>query len=171
MSEVELVGWDDLIRNLDALAPRAEKNILRGMVRLGANEVRDAIKDKAPILKPDTLNPHERYPGQLRDSVVSVSVQIPNAAAAGVKIRGSREELQSAKQAGRALGKGKLKAAANALAQAMADGFYWRWVEFGSPHNTPAQPFIRPGWDGVKGSLLDRMAAYGRERLSDLIRD
>jgi len=174
MPEYQLEGWQDLIENLQKLPARAEKNILRGMVADSAAATRDAIKERAPLLKPETLNPHNRYPGQLRDSVISVRVnpnQTPGAVAAGVKIRGSAEALQETKSAGRALGKGRLKTAATALASAMADGYYWRWIEFGSPHNRPPQPFIRPAWDGIKGSLLARMRDYASARLGKLTRD
>lgn len=171
MSEVELKGWDDLMRNLDQVGARAKKNILRGMLRDSSHAVRDAIKELAPILKPGTKNPHERYPGQLRDSVIAVDVQIPESVAAGVKIRGSREQLQAVRQAGRALLKNRLKSAAGSLGKALGYGFYWRWIEYGSPHNDPAQPFVRPGWDGVKNTLLERMATYGRKRIAKLAED
>lgn len=172
--EVELQGWEELKRNLDQLPARAQKNILRGMVRAEAKHIADAIKDRAPVLKPQTINPHERYAGQLRDAVTAVSLNpsaTPGAVAAGVRIRGSREALQQTIKAGRALGKGKLKGAARALAKAIADGYFWRWVEFGSPHNEPPNPFVRSGWDAEKTGSLGRMAQYCRKRLDRLVRD
>lgn len=174
MPEVQLIGWERLIENLDNLAPRLQKNILRGALREGAHEVADAIKERAPLLQEGTLNPHGRYSGQLRDSVRAVDVNpkdTPGAIAAGVKINGTSEGLEQSKVAGRALRKGKLKGAARALAQAMADGYYWRWVEYGSPHNEPPNPFVRAGWDAVKPGILQRIADYIQDRLDKLTHD
>lgn len=174
MSEVRLEGWEDLIKNLEKLAPRVEKNVLRGALRAEAHVIAEGIKQRAPLLKPGTLNPNGRYTGQLRDAVRAVDVNpkaTPGAVAAGVKIAGTREGLQQSKVAGRALRKGKLKGAARALAQAMADGFYWRWVEYGSPHNTPPNPFIRSAWDELKSGSVTRIGDYIRDRLDRLTHD
>lgn len=171
MSEFQLQGWDELKANLDALPARVQKNLLRGATRAAAVTVRDAIKERAPILKSGTKNPHERYPGQLRDSIIAIGVNKPGSAAAGVRIRGSSEALQSVKQAGRALLKHKLKSAAKALSTGLADGYFWRWIEFGSPHNEPPRPFIRQGWDSTKNELVEKMAIYCRERIAKLTHD
>src|SRR5690348_6980424 len=143
---VQLEGWEELIENLEKLAPRAEKNVLRGMVRAEAGHLAEAMKEKAPLLKPGTLNPHGRYPGELKDAITAVSInpsQTPGSVVAGVRIRGSRESLSSTESAVRALGKGAkgIAKATKALAAAIADGFYWRWIEYGSPHNDPPDPF------------------------------
>lgn len=171
MAEYKLEGWEDLIENLNKLSARAQKNVLRGALRAEAHVIRDAIKENAPILQPGTKNPHERYPGQMRDSVIAVDVNIANAAAAGVKIAGSSESLAASKSAARAFGKGKLKSAAAALTKAIADGYFWRWVEYGSPHNTPPNPFVRRGWDGKKTGSLGRIAESCRARLGMLTHD
>lgn len=171
MSTESLEGWEDLIEKLGKLGARAQKNILRGALRAETHVLRDAIKENAPILQPGTVNPHERYPGQMRDAVIAVDVNLPFAAAAGVKIAGSSEALAAAKSAGRALRKNKIKTAARSLAKAMHDGFFWHWVEYGSPHNTPANPFVRRSWDALKGGSLGRIAANCRARLGMLTHD
>lgn len=176
MPEVELEGWEDVISKLDQLGARAQKNILRGMVRAEANYLANAVKERAPVLKPDTENTHGRYPGQMRDAVSAVSLNpssTPGAVVAGVRIRGSRDQLQAFKKAGRALAKGAkgIKAATSSLELAIADGYFWRWVERGSPHNDPPNPFVRNTWDEQKSGSLTRMADYCRDRLDKLLHD
>lgn len=173
---VELEGWEELFDNLAKLSARAQKNVLRGMVRAEAGNLAQAMKQKAPILKAGTLNPHGRYPGELRDAITSVSINpsaTPGYVAAGVRIRGSSEGLKSTMRAVRALGKGAkgIAKAARELGATIADGYYWRWIEYGSPHNDPPEPFARQTWAEQKSGSVQRCADYVRVRLEKLTHD
>lgn len=169
MSEVEISGWDELMSNLNALPARMEKNILRGAVSQTVNKVRDDLKEAAPVLQPNTVNPHGRRPGQLRDGITGIMLHgAPGTIQGGIRFRIKADVLRQLKSATRLLKKGKEKGVDQAE-QALESTRYWTAVEYG--HSSKARPFIRNTWDRIKYQLTDFMGEYIGRRLDRLTHD
>ncbi|MGA9851844.1 MAG: HK97-gp10 family putative phage morphogenesis protein [Gammaproteobacteria bacterium] len=73
--EIDIPGLSELYANLETLGPRIAKNIIRGGVYAMAKDVRDKIREGAPVLKPETLNPHHRKAGALRDAITAARLR------------------------------------------------------------------------------------------------
>lgn len=109
-------GVDDLKQVLDAMAPKAARNLARATVQGVAGEVAKEVRKKAPkrtgnlrkAIKAKRRRP--KNPDQFYSDVVSQGKQQKN------------------------------------------DGFYWRFVEFGT-QKLPEQPFIRPVVDVMRPEL------------------
>ncbi len=67
--EIELKGLSELYAQLETLGPRIARNIIRGGVYAMAKDVAEKIQDAAPVLQPQTLNPHNRPAGKLKAEI------------------------------------------------------------------------------------------------------
>ncbi|MDE2103673.1 MAG: HK97 gp10 family phage protein [Patescibacteria group bacterium] len=70
--EIEIQGLSELYAELETLGPRIARNIIRGGVYAMAKDVAEKIRDAAPVLQPQTLNPHDRPAGQLKAEIKAV---------------------------------------------------------------------------------------------------
>lgn len=148
---VEVLGVAQLNKQLKALGPRIEKNILRGAVRAVAREIANDAKANVPQ---DT--------GNLRRNIVVRAFR-------GQRTRGRNRETVRAGVVVREEGKrGKIvRGEGGKLGielKKQNNAFYWRFVEYGTKH-MGARPFLRPAYDRMKGRVSQVMGAYIRRRI------
>jgi len=148
---VRVLGMSELNKQLKALGPRIEKNILRGGVRAVAREIANDAKANVPA---DTGNLRrnivvrgfrgQRTRGKNRDTV-----------RAGVVIREEGKRGKIVRGEGGALGIKVLR---------QNNAFYWRFVEYGTKR-MPARPFLRPAYDRMQSRISQVMGGYIRARI------
>jgi HK97 gp10 family phage protein len=151
--DFKITGADDLSKALMALAPKVEKNILRGAVRAGSVVIQKEAQARAPVLQsPDP----RRKAGTLKNAI---------------KVRGSKVVQGKVVVGGvvvRPLTAGqiaKFKArSGSAGANNPNDPFYANFVEFGTVKMAP-RPFMRPALSSKAQSAIDTVAQYTRDRL------
>lgn len=146
-------GGDALAKALLELAPKIEKNILRGAVRAGSVVIQKEAQSRAPVLQsPDP----RRKPGTLKNAI---------------KVRGARIVRGKGVVGGvmvRALSAAQISRFKKKKGQAGAsnpdDPFYANFVEFGTVKMAP-RPFMRPALSSKAQTAIDTVAQYTRDRL------
>ena len=123
-----VAGLSDLSRAMKELPLNIARNLLRRGASAGAAQIRDAARDKAPVLtgemKRDIQIKRERTES---DYIARYSVFVR----AGKKSRLS--------------GRGR---------NVEKDSYYWRFVEFGTS-KMAAQPFMRPAFETTKEKAVE----------------
>lgn len=167
MSElVHVKGLEDLQKLLDILAPRIEKNIMRGALRAGANVIKKEAQNNVPVgpASKEGARLYGAYAGALRDSV-------------RVSTKSKRGKVTATVKAG-----GKTKKG--------ADVFYAHMVEYATSSHvikskpgkalkfgnvtvkevahpgTKSQPFMRPALDARAQDAVIAAGNYIKQRLS-----
>lgn len=179
---VVLEGWAELETKLLGLSAKIAKNCLRVSVAAGAALIRDAAKEKAPLLTGKTWGDHQP-PGTLKRAIIVKHVpEQSNDYQQTYKVtvrQGKRYQKQTKKQ------------------NKSQDAFYARWVEYGhwyvppNPNTTvsnngkthasnwtvhraanhsiwiPAHPFMRPAWDANNQKALEAIKTKMGERIEE----
>lgn len=140
--EIKIVGLEGVEDALAEAGPKLAKRALREGLKAGAEVFIEAAKANAPVLKEGTP---QRYPGELRDSIIEKTV-LSSSAGSGEAIVGPEYKKQDGEQ---------------------SPGVWGRFVEFGSIHGD-AQPYMRPAFDSEKDRALDAFAAKMREGVEEL---
>lgn len=148
MSDQTIIGGKELDAFLQTLAPKVEKNIMRGALRAGVNEFKTEVKANVPV-----------HDGDLRDSVrvstrskrgtVYASLKVGNKKAWYARLVefGTRPHKITPKKAG-----------ALTIGGALA-------VSVDHPGAKP-HPFVRPAFDSRAGRAIAAVAAKIRARLT-----
>lgn len=144
-ARVKVEGLRELDEALGQMTKATARNVLkRTLVRAG-QPIADAAREKVPVRS-----------GKLRDSII-VSTKLANPAgkaefAAEMRNSGDKVKAVGAMRAARrAAGGGafaEMYVGAGQLPHA-------HLVEFGSIHNEPPQPYMRPAWDATKQTSLE----------------
>ena len=179
---VILEGWAELETKLLGLSTKIAKNCLRVSIAAGAALMRDAVKEKAPLLTGPTWGDHQP-PGTLKRSVIIKHVpELSNDYQQTYKVT----VRQGKKYQGQTKKKNKSQ-----------DAFYARWVEYGhwyvppnpnsvisangvkhgtnwSQHRAsnhaiwiPAHPFMRPAWDTNNQKALEAIKIKMGQRIEE----
>ena len=143
--KLDFSGLLDISRDLDMLSNAENKKVLRDGTRAGAEVLKKAVIERAPV-----------QTGKLKRNVVVVTMRgRRNAIASGVHIRGVNPGTGNSDN--------KMKASNR------RNAFYWRFVELGTS-TTPAHPFVRPAYDTSQEQAaqvaIDRMLQAVDEALS-----
>ena len=157
--EITLKGATELSELLKAMPDRITTNVMRGAMLAGANVIRDRARELAPIASGHTPPGHE--PGHLRKCIVS---------GRGRGGRGGRDTVTT-------------------LVGITKDGFYGRFVEFGTAsnanttfghvrvkgarkgtairahHATKAEPFMRKAADEEAAAAAQAIVDYASKRV------
>lgn len=149
MNDQVIVGGRELDALLQTLSPKIEKNIMRGALRAGAVEIRDEIKQRAPVASGD-LKKSIRVTSRTQKGRVSASAKVGDAKAwyAHLVEFGTRPHIIKAKP-GRAM-----RFAGTTTAQVSHPGIAGR-------------PFIRPAADEATPRALQEVTKYIRRRLTN----
>lgn len=162
MRQIEVLGLSELLKSLNDLPLKLEKNILRGALRAGGNVMKSEAKARVPVKS-----------GALRDSI-KVSTGIRGGKIFSHIKAGNR--MVGGSQAGKT--------------GADRGAFYAPMVEYGTaPHiidspkgmviggkvrkvvhhpGAPAHPFMRPALYGKADDSVDEVGKYIGERLDKL---
>jgi HK97 gp10 family phage protein len=118
---VIIEGLDELEERLQDLLPREARALLQAVTLKIAEQVRDSMKARAPVLR----DPHNRrrIAGTLRNAIVAAPARRTKMPAADVRI------MQ---------GKGQ-----------PFDAYYWKFLEFGT-RKMAAQPFAVPAVEAAR---------------------
>lgn len=151
--DFKITGGADLAKALTELAPRIEKNILRGAVRAGSVVIQKEAQSRAPVLQ--TPDPR-RKPGTLKRAIKVRGAKIVRGTGVvgGVYVR-----ALSKRQIAKFKAKNKAAGAANP-----DDPYYAGWVEYGTV-KMGMRPFMRPALSSKAQAAIDTVAQYTRERL------
>ena len=151
--DFNISGGDALAKALMELAPKIEKNILRGAVRAGSVVIQKEAQSRAPVLQsPDP----RRKPGTLKNAIRVRGAKIVRGVGVvgGVIVR-----PLTAGQISKFKSQGGGKGANNP-----DDPFYANFVEFGTV-KMAQRPFMRPALSSKAQAAIDTVAQYTRERL------
>lgn len=143
-----IVGGRELADELAKFSVKLEKNIMRGALRAGAVEIRDEVRQRAPVASGD-LKKSVRVTSRVQKGRVSASVKVGNTKAwyAHFVEFGTRPHVIKAKP-GRAMRFG-----GTTTAQVSHPGIVGR-------------PFIRPGADEATPRALVEVTKYIRARMT-----
>ena len=142
-SSVEVEGLDDLTKQLTRLVSLAKQ---QQYVMNAASYALSPIVKEVKRLAPKAESEYIRYRNGRKDKVKP----------GGLKKAISRKRVKLEKSRGVALQIKYNKA------------FYWRFLEYGTPHMA-AVPFIRPGFDTKKSEALQRFKDRYRSYVDDVI--
>lgn len=170
MSEIHVKGLSDLQKFMNRLPAKLEANVMRGALRAGVSQIKDAAVSNCPVGQPSAagVKRYGLHAGSLRDSI-----------RVGSRIKGGRVEATV-----KVGGKGK-----------WGDVFFAHIIEFtgAKAHQIPrnsllrkvflsfgggiyasvnhpgmqAKSFLRPALDNQAGNAVNTTAAYMRKRLAD----
>jgi len=170
---IHIKGLRQLGEFMQTLAPKLERNVLRGALRAGATVIRDAAKENVPVGAPSSRNKKQYggYEGALRDSIRS-----------GAMVQLKKGRVMAYVRAG-----GKSR-------KAKADTYYAHIVEYGAvahrigskkynnrlyidgkwvqgPVNHPGtkgtvKPYLRPALDAEAQRALLVIGNYIKHRLA-----
>lgn len=152
-STVEIKGLAELDKALQELPKRIAKNALRAAVWAGAAVVRDRAKDMAPVYHGKVSEGHPP-PGTLRRAIAQRRSQSDSTATRETVLVYVRQAVNGS------VGQKGVKA------YSRTDGYYWRWVEFGTSTQA-AHPFMRPAFEASKEAAVEAMAAKLAARIQD----
>jgi len=120
--KLDFSGLLDISHDLEMLSKAENKKVLRDGTRAGAEVLKNAVIERAPV-----------QTGKLKRNVVVVTMRgRRNAIASGVHIRGVNPATGNSDNTMKASNR--------------RNAFYWRFVELGTS-NMPAHPFVRPAFD------------------------
>ncbi|EME0451623.1 TPA: HK97 gp10 family phage protein [Pseudomonas aeruginosa] len=143
--EVDLKGFNEIMKKLRELGPKLERTYLRRAARKAMNIVKEDAKAR---VKP-TDNPKSAE--NIAKNIVVQESSRRSKAVGGVVMRvGVMGGAQNAK-AGGLIGKKNLKENPG------GDTWYWRFMEFGTEHQA-AQPFMRPALEENTENVTETMA-------------
>lgn len=163
---VHVKGLDQLQALLDSLAPKIERNILRGALRAGANVVKTEAKAMCPVGPPSASGAkrYKLYAGALRDSIrVSVKAKggrVTASVKAGGKLKNGADVFY-AHIVERGAVAHEIKAKSGGFL-AIGGGIYRKVDHPGMK----AKPFMRPALDGRAQDAVVAAAEYMKARLS-----
>lgn len=146
MIQFELKGLKEIENELRALPAKMEKNVMTAATRQAANVYRDEARAKAPVSQQgQKYGKYQHRPGHLRKQIRSF------------KRRGQKGEIH--------FQVGPTKRA-----------FYARFVELGhatrlkeggnGTSHVPANPFMRPAFDGAGDKAVEAAERVAREKLA-----
>lgn len=143
-----IVGGRELSDQLQQFSVKLEKNIMRGALRAGAVEIRDEVRQRAPVASGD-LKKSIRVTSRVKRGQVSASVKVGNAVAwyAHLIEFGTRPHIIRSKP-GRAMRFGS-----TTTAQVNHPGIAGR-------------PFIRPSADEATPRAIAEVTKYIRARMT-----
>lgn len=149
-TDVKLHGLKELLQTLKQLPPEVHKKAVYPPLMAAGRIVRDAAIERAPVLAPShpSVQAGVRTPGTVRNAIrVSRS-----------KINKGQNSLYEVIVRVRPLGAKARRTFKQATGLQGKDNpndpYYWWWVEFGTS-KSPAQPFMRPGFESTKGAQLN----------------
>ncbi len=142
-TSVEIEGLDDLTKQLTRLVSLAKQ---QQYVMNAASYALSPIVKEVKRLAPKAESEYIRYRNGRKDKIKP----------GGLKKAISRKRVKLEKSRGVALQIKYNKA------------FYWRFLEYGTPHMA-AVPFIRPGFDTKKSEALQRFKDRYRSYVDDVI--
>lgn len=166
MSEIHVRGLADLQKLLDTLAPKLERNVLRGAMRAAANVVKDEAKALCPVGPPSATGAkrYKLYTGALRDSIrVSVRAKggrVTASVKAGGRLKNGAD-VWYAPIVERGAVAHKIKAAKGGFL-AIGGGVY-RSVDH---PGMKAKPFLRPALDARAQDAVVAAGEYMKARLA-----
>lgn len=146
-----IAGGRELNDLLQTLAPKVERNIMRGALRSGAVVIRDEIKRRAPVASGD-LRDSIRVTTRAKKGTVSASAKVGNQTAwyAHLVEFGTRPHVILPKRQGGSMQFG---------------GIRTRLVNH---PGTTGRPFIRPAGDASTPAAIAEVTKYVRKRLTKL---
>lgn len=167
MSDVHVTGLSDLQKFLDELPAKLEKNIMRGALRAGINEIRDTAVATCPVgpPSPEGARLYGLHTGSLRDSIRIGTVVRGGQVMATLKVGGKTAKAGDVWYAHIIEFTGAVPhviKAKNGGALAFAGGVYQSVNHPGMK----AQPFLRPALDSRAQDAVVAAAEYMKERLA-----
>lgn len=153
MSEETVTGMPELLRALEQVPVKLERNVLRGAVRAGAKVQLQEARRLVPV---EDGGPH---PGALRDSLRITTSSRNGVVRASVRAGGAKAFWAAWVEFGTAAHLIKPKTAASLF-------FRGSNVESVQHPGAKKRPFMRPTLDGTFRGALDAAAVYIRKRLT-----
>lgn len=148
MSDVHVTGMKELAKFLDTLAPKIQKNVLRGALRAGMKEVAEDAKAGASVAS-----------GLMRDGLKISTNSKGGVVTASLKAKGKHGPLAHLIEFGTAAHRIKAK-------DGGALKFGGGMVQHVDHPGARAQPFMRPALDTRASDATMAAAQYMKERLA-----
>ena len=170
MATVNVTGLQELQAFMDQLAPKLERNILRGALRAGVNVIKADAKARCPVGPPSETGRkrYKLYTGALRDSIRSGVFAKGGRVTAYVRVGGKVKktgalvwyahliEYTGAKRH-------TIKAP---VGQALSIGAGIKTVVKVDHPGMAARPFLRPAFYGQTNNAITAAAEYMKKRLA-----
>lgn len=171
MAEVHVRGLAELQKALDTLAPRIEKNVMRGAMRAGMKPVLEAAKQGVPV-RTGRLRSSLGISTRARGRVVSASVRSRDFIGKFVEF-GTRAHLISAQEDAKPINwrrtarEGRIvRVSMRTINRAVLRIGNWFAKSVQHPGARP-RPFLRPALDANAQAATAAAAQYIKQRLQD----
>lgn len=143
-TDMKIEGLEEVLARLNSLSPNLRKGALRTGMRKGANTVRKAARDKAPVKS-------EAMKKNIAVQFASRTSRKIDGLAFRVGVRGGAKEPTKASRYSRS------RRSAGSTAPDRRSTWYWRLVEFGT-QKMPARPFMRPALSQNVEKVISQVA-------------
>lgn len=153
MSEIVVKGLSDLQKFLDQLAPKVERNIMRGALRAGAKVIMKEAKVNVPV-KSGTLRDSIRLSVRARGGAVTASVK------AGGKTKGGGDAYYANMVE---FGTAAHTITAKNRKYLSFGGLFFQSVDH---PGAVAKPFMRPAFDSQAQNAVVAVGEYVKRRLA-----